>query len=97
MQTMRKLFQIWLAVPVFFCVAVLGCVQEKEQPLSGEGQHLQAGGETRIAELLDSMQMHRFDGSSEAPDFELLSVTGEKVSLRQYRGKVVLLSFWATW
>lgn len=33
----------------------------------------------------------------EAPDFELTSVGGEQVTLSQYRGKVVLLHFWATW
>jgi len=32
-----------------------------------------------------------------APDFELPSLEGQRRSLRQYRGNVVLLSFWATW
>ncbi len=32
-----------------------------------------------------------------APDFTLLTPDGEKVSLEDYRGKVVLLNFWATW
>jgi peroxiredoxin len=32
-----------------------------------------------------------------APDFSLPSVTGEQLALSQYRGKVVLLDFWATW
>ena len=33
----------------------------------------------------------------EAPDFTLLDLEGNKVSLSDYRGKVVLLYFWATW
>ena len=33
----------------------------------------------------------------EAPDFELEDMDGEKYSLRSYRGKVVILNFWATW
>ncbi len=32
-----------------------------------------------------------------APDFSLENLKGEKVTLKEYRGKVVLLDFWATW
>ena len=31
------------------------------------------------------------------PDFELLDLQGQKVRLSGYRGKVVVLNFWATW
>lgn len=33
----------------------------------------------------------------DAPDFRLEDLSGQKVSLRDYQGQVVLLSFWATW
>jgi peroxiredoxin len=32
-----------------------------------------------------------------APDFTLSDLSGQMTSLQQYRGKVVLLDFWATW
>lgn len=32
-----------------------------------------------------------------ATDFTLRSIDGESVSLAQYEGKVVVMSFWATW
>lgn len=33
----------------------------------------------------------------QAPDFSLLTLDGQKVKLSDYRGKAVLLNFWATW
>ncbi len=32
-----------------------------------------------------------------APQFALTSLSGNKINLQDYRGKVVLLDFWATW
>src|SRR5581483_1377418 len=32
-----------------------------------------------------------------APDFELVSLDGRKVKLSDFRGKAVVLNFWATW
>ena len=55
-----------------------------------------AGG-SGIADLLASMDMYYFAEPVQAPDFELLSLEDRKTSLSQYRGQVVLLSFWATW
>lgn len=41
----------------------------------------------------------RFDASQKppAPNFWLINVDGQAVTLDAYRGKVVLLNFWATW
>lgn len=32
-----------------------------------------------------------------APDFELVNIQGENVKLSDFRGKAVLINFWATW
>lgn len=34
---------------------------------------------------------------SDAAGFSLINLVGEEVTLEQYRGKVVLLNFWASW
>lgn len=35
--------------------------------------------------------------ADKAPNFELVDLNGNKVSLSDFTGKVVLLNFWATW
>jgi peroxiredoxin len=37
------------------------------------------------------------DVGSQAPDFQLIDLQGNWQALPDYRGKVVLLNFWATW
>ena len=50
---------------------------------------------------VDNHQSIQVDENSqntpEAPNFELETLDGEVVRLTDYRGKVVLLNFWATW
>jgi cytochrome oxidase Cu insertion factor (SCO1/SenC/PrrC family) len=57
----------------------------------------ETGLEPNIADMVTSMNLYAFNEIVKAPDFELMSVKGERVSLSQHRGQVILLSFWATW
>jgi AhpC/TSA family len=49
-----------------------------------------------IEDLLFELQLVPLDGAPPAP-FTLETVEGRRVSLTDFRGKVVLLYFWATW
>ena len=60
-----------------------GSGAETEAAESGEG----AGAETETAA----------EDAEMAPDFETVLSTGETVKLSDFRGKKVLLNFWATW
>ena len=47
-----------------------------------------------IDELISEAQIKK---SMPAPDFQAETLKGKKVSLSDYRGKVLILDFWATW
>jgi|COG998Drversion2_1049125.scaffolds.fasta_scaffold10828_2 hypothetical protein len=71
--------------------------EEQSKSAAREVISSEARPNTRTADLLASMNMYHFSDPVKAPDFELMSVQGEKVSLAQYRGQAIMLSFWATW
>ncbi len=66
-----------------FSLVLLGAsCSKKEKAASGEaGESLKAGVE--VGDL--------------APDFRIKKLGGGEVALTDYRGKVVLINFWATW
>jgi hypothetical protein len=49
------------------------------------------------AALWDAARITRPAEPTEAPPVTLMNVTGQTVALRDFRGQVVMLYFWATW
>jgi len=49
------------------------------------------------ADLFEQMGVSRPRTSKPAPDFILKDIHGKPISLAQFKGKPVLLNFWATW
>ena len=56
-----------------------------ESHLWGEEDHLEKYGVIRLNEKID------------APEFSLPDLTGRNRSLSEFRGKFIMLNFWATW
>ncbi len=52
---------------------------------------------TSIQELMWIMSLDDLYYGQEALDFELKSLSGDTVSLRQFRGNAVIVNFWTTW
>ena len=50
-----------------------------------------------ISALMTSMNILQITQPTLSPDFFLMSIAEEEIRLKQQRGNVVLLSFWATW
>ena len=71
-----------------FTVAILSLfllLAVKESPLTAEVDYLEKLGVMRIKEKVD------------APAFTLPDLLGKKRSLKDFKGKFVMLNFWATW
>ena len=52
------------------------------------------GGE---ADLFSKIRIDPIKGNKKAPDFSLKDLNGKKVEIKQFKGKIILLNFWATW
>jgi cytochrome oxidase Cu insertion factor (SCO1/SenC/PrrC family) len=97
---LNKNYPYLIIVFLLLIPAIYSCQKEQKDRVESPSREVLSGGthtDNQIAELLASVDMRHFTSPAMAPDFELNSVQGERVSLAQYRGKVVLLSFWATW
>lgn len=64
-------------------VLLVGCNNEPSSEKEGEAQAAPAAPAGMIG--------------LPAPDFTLTDMQGQQVSLSQFRGKIVILNFWATW
>ncbi|WML44481.1 TlpA disulfide reductase family protein [Neobacillus sp. PS3-40] len=53
--------------------------------------------ETKTTETQRSTKSDGLTVGAKAPDFELKTLSGEKVKLSSLKGKKVMLNFWATW
>jgi len=73
---------------VFFCCLSVILVLLFSFSLTAEG------GE---GDLFSKIRINPIKGDKKAPDFSLKDLNGKKVGLKQFRGKILFLNFWATW
>ena len=83
---MRKRTVLWLLLGLTLLTALLG--------LYGWNEARRAS-VRKLAE--QSQPALQGTPQSQAPDFELVTLSGQRAQLSDLRGKVVLLNFWATW
>jgi len=74
-----------IAISVVFVYFYLSYMKEKR------------GKEVDYETLYSFLGIQRIDPPQKALDFSLKTLGGKRVSLEDYRGKVILLNFWATW
>jgi thiol-disulfide isomerase/thioredoxin len=56
-----------------------------------------AAGQSKVTKDIAQVKIVGVYAGMNAPDFGETTLGGDKVKLSDYRGKVVLLDFWATW
>ena len=65
--------------------------------LALSGWKVIATSEAQSKDFYRALAIHKFDDRPEAPSFSLRNPDGDKVELSDFKGKVLLLNFWATW
>ncbi len=73
-------------VPFVICLLGLSLFSLVNEPIArGEVDYLAKMGVQRLVKMMD------------APDFALSDLEGSMRNLKQFRGQLVFLNFWATW
>jgi len=90
-QTRRSFVHIMLAVllAISLTSSLAGCF--------GKPSTQGPGGENPNGQNPETSKPVEVKEGSIAPDFEFVTMDGKKGKLSDYRGKVVLLNFWASW
>ena len=48
-------------------------------------------------DLFSKIRINPIKGNKKSPDFSLTDLNGKEVEIKQFKGKVIFLNFWATW
>lgn len=56
-----------------------------------------AGADPNVSRLIEALELGEPPQRRPAPDFTVPRLSGGSLSIRDFRGKVVLLHFWTTW
>lgn len=89
-----KLKKLALVTTLFLILMVVGlmtaCAKNKGNPKPVS---------SKASAQVKQSQIMRIPGSigSIAPDFSLITLNGKEVTLKQFKDKVVILNFWASW
>ncbi len=79
---------------LFISLALLGCNRNASKASEEQNNNASESVDNSASNSTD--ENSAFD-NQQAPDFTLKDTQGKKISLQNYRGKIVIIDFWATW
>lgn len=92
-----------LSILILSLLLISGCSQNDKKASANSTEEMSTDNSSLQDTQVETSEQSNADSQSEtsesvlATDFEVTLVTGETVKLSDYRGKKVLLNFWATW
>ena len=92
---MKKLIAVCLALLLLLSLAACGA-QTETKPAKAQAAEAQPA-EAQPAEQPAETAQTEESEDPPAPDFTLTDQYGKEHRLSEYKGKVVMLNFWATW
>lgn len=99
----RKFNIVILSILILSLLLMSGCSQNNKKASDNSTEQISTDNSSDKDTQVQTSAQTNADSQSEtsesvlATDFEVTLVTGETVKLSDYRGKKVLLNFWATW
>ncbi len=84
---MRKRIVLSLSILIGMTIMLIPCLQAARAASASQPEYPSC----------NSFGIQRYQEKREAPVFSLKEMDGKQVSLRDLRGKPVLIVFWATW
>ena len=94
-----SVFRAFCALVILFSFTACqkGNQEQASSAVTGDSVSDSSQVNPKVSELLSAMDIFQFSETVKAPEFELKDLKGRTVNVAQFRGKVVVLSFWATW
>ncbi|MDS9473119.1 peroxiredoxin [Sporosarcina pasteurii] len=100
---MKKIRILFITLAAILVVAMITIMITTNMTKKDKASGLDEYESGNLEDLPDNLVDESLDVESgidvghHAPDFELKTLTGEVVKLSDYRGKTVMLNFWASW
>ena len=96
MRITNKTF-FFTVIVLFLLVSIYGGFREFSGTIPKAARADQKLTDADLSPLMTAMNIRQPEKPVLPPDFTLMSMAEEQINLRQQRGNVIMLSFWATW